>query len=324
VLTGLDGTTVCRAAMPISADGAYRAAQGVPATAASLRDDPRWERPLPWGRPVEPFADPLVQVATAATLVNVCIPLAILWLATRRRFWSVRLLLALPVVVAVLLTGYSALSSPVLDRPQTTVPTWWSVLLGVVLVPMVGVTIVACVTAFVLSLVRVRWLKWLLVLPVVAAILVAGSAALDFLIRENRQSAGSSWWSIPVDIIVLSMIGLPIVDYAAVLVLSLVRRRWRTTGLLIASALLAAILIGAIMLHSDMLMKPLIEHYDWSGWHQVGYLGAYAVGVLVLLTRPARAVGRFVSRLVRRRPATIFAPRELRRQTSPGNTEPSR
>jgi hypothetical protein len=49
------------------------------------------------------------------------------------------------------------------------------------------------------------------------------------------------------------------------------------------------------------LMKPLIEHYDWSGWHQAGYLGAYAVGALVLLARPARAVGRFVSRLVWRR-----------------------
>ena len=53
-------------------------------------------------------------------------------------------------------------------------------------------------------------------------------------------------------------------------------------------------------------MKPSVEHYDWSGWHQAGYLGAYAVGVLVLLARPARAVGRFLLRLVRRRP-TAFA-----------------
>ena len=305
VLTGLDGTTVCRLAMPISADGIYRAAPGVPATAASLRDDPRWERPLPWAHPVEPYADPLVQVATAATLINVCIPVAILWLATRRRFWSVRLLLALPVVVAVLLTGYSALSSPVLDRPQTTVPAWWGILLGLVLLPMIGIPIVAYGTAFVLSLVRVRWLKWLLALPVVAAILVAGSSALDFLIRENRQSSGSSWWSIPLDITVLSMSGLPIVAYAAVLVLSLVRRRWRKTALLIASALLAAILIGAITLWFDRLMKPLIEHYDWLGWHQAGYLGTYAVGAFVVLARPARAVARFVWRLARPRRAAI-------------------
>ena len=83
------------------------------------------------------------------------------------------------------------------------------------------------------------------------------------------------------------MSGLPIVAYAAVLVLSVVRRRWRKTGLLIAGALLAAILIVAITLLFDMQAKPLIEHYDWSGWHQAVYLGAYTVGAIVLLARPA-------------------------------------
>ena len=92
----------------------------------------------------------------------------------------------------------------------------------------------------------------------------------------------------------LSMRGLPIVAYSAVLVLSLVRRRWRKAGLFIAGALLAAMLIGAITLLSDMRQKPLIEHYSWSGWHQAVYLGAYAVGAIVLLARPARGVARFV------------------------------
>jgi hypothetical protein len=239
----------------------------------------------------------------AAALINVCIPVAILWLATRRRFWSMRLLLALPVVAAILLTSYSTLSSLILDRPQMTVPHSWGVILSVVLLVMAGVPIVAYATAFVLSLVRVRWLKWLLALPVVAAILVAGSSVLDTLTPKTPQP--TSWWSIPLDVTVLSMSGVPIVAYAAVLVLSLVRRRWRKTGLLIASALLAAILIGAIMLRSDMLMKPLIEHYDWSGWHQAVYFGAYAVGVLMLLVRPARSVARFVWRLARPRRAVI-------------------
>ncbi len=66
-------------------------------------------------------------------------------------------------------------------------PPWWGVLFGVVLLPMVGIPIVAYATAFVLSLVRVRWLKWLLALPVVAAILVAGSFGPDFL--DPRKSA---------------------------------------------------------------------------------------------------------------------------------------
>ena len=128
----------------------------------------------------------------------------------------------------------------------------------------------------------------------------------------------------PLDVTLLSMSGLPIVAYAAVLILSLVGRRWRKAGLLIAGALLAAILILAITFQSDMQAKPLIEHYNWSGWHQAVYLGAYAVGAFVLLARPARGVGRFVLWLVRGSPATILAPRGLRRQTSSGNTELSR
>ena len=203
--------------MPISANGTYRPAQGVPAKPASLRDDPRGQRPLPWVRPVEPYADPLAQVAVAATLINVCIPVVILWLATRRRFWSVRLLLALPVVAAVLLTGYSALSSLVLDRAQTTVPRWWGVLLGAVLLAMGGLPIVAYATAFVLWRGPRAMVKRLLALPVVAAILVAGYSVLITVIPGKAQPTSSSWWSTPLDITVLSLSGLPIVAYAAAL-----------------------------------------------------------------------------------------------------------
>ena len=120
VLTAPDGATVCRMAMPVTAEWTYLPAQGLAARPAASRDDPRSERPLPWVSPVEPYANPLVQVTVAATLINVCIPVAIIWLATRRRFWSMRLLLALPVVAAILLTSYSTLSSLILDRPQMT------------------------------------------------------------------------------------------------------------------------------------------------------------------------------------------------------------
>ena len=50
-----------------------------------------------------------------ATVVNVCIPVMLLWLATRRRFWSLRLLLALPAVVAVSMAGTSTLISLIPD-----------------------------------------------------------------------------------------------------------------------------------------------------------------------------------------------------------------
>jgi hypothetical protein len=237
-LTGPDGTTICRVAMPATTDGTHSPAQGLPARPAVPGNDPRWERPLPWVGPVEPYAHPLVLLVMGATLTNICIPVAILWLATRRRFWSMRLLLALPVVVAILVAGHSVLITLIPAKAQPT-----------------------------------------------------------------------SWWSTPLDITVLSMSGLPIVAYAVALVLSLVRRRWRKTGLFIAGALLAAILIGAITLLFDMLVvKPLIEHYTWSGWHQAVYLGVYAVGTLVLLLWPARRVAGLVWRLARQRHAVISPP----------------
>ncbi len=44
--------------------------QGVPARPAVPGDDPRWQRPLPWVGPVEPYADPLVLLAVGATMIN--------------------------------------------------------------------------------------------------------------------------------------------------------------------------------------------------------------------------------------------------------------
>ena len=63
VLTGPDGTTVCHAATPASAEGTYSPALGVPARPAMPGDDPRWQRPLPWVGPVEPYEHPLVLLA---------------------------------------------------------------------------------------------------------------------------------------------------------------------------------------------------------------------------------------------------------------------
>jgi hypothetical protein len=233
-LAGPDGTTVCRVAMPASAQGRDEPARGTPAKPSPPHDDPRWQRPLPWVGMVEPYAEPLVQLAMGATLVNVCIPLAILWLATRRRFWSVQLLLALPAVVAILLVGFSAVNSLDPDRRRPTEQPLWLVLVAITM---------------------------------------------------------------------FSMIGLPIVVYTIAFGSALVRRRWRKLGLLVATASLAAILIAAVMLRSDMRAKPLIEHYDWSGWHQAGYRGAYVAGALMLLARPARGLWRILRSLLRRHSA---------------------
>jgi hypothetical protein len=115
-------------------------------------------------------------------------------------------------------------------------------------------------------------------------------------------------WLVLVAITMFSMIGLPIVVYTVALGSALVRRRRRKIGFLVASASIAAILIAAIMLRFDLRVKPLIEHYDWSGWHQAGYRGAYAVGALILLARPARGMWRLLRSQLRRLSARRTSP----------------
>ena len=145
--------------MPTSADGRYRVAPGVTARPSTLDDDPRRERQLPWVRPTPIYGDPLIQAAIGATLVNVCIPVMVLWLATRRRFWSVRLLLALPLVVAVSMAGSATLISLIPDNLQQSATTWWGLVLRVALLSLSGLPVVAYTFAFILALVRRRWKK---------------------------------------------------------------------------------------------------------------------------------------------------------------------
>jgi hypothetical protein len=77
-------------------------ARGEPANHESLKNDPRWERPLPWASGGNRNSHPLAYLALAGlALVDVVVPLTVLWLATRKRFWSVRMLMALPAVIAI-------------------------------------------------------------------------------------------------------------------------------------------------------------------------------------------------------------------------------
>ncbi len=238
-LEGPDGSTICRMALATTDQGSYAPALGVPARPASPRDDPRWERPLPWVAQVEPVADPVVQLALAATLCNICIPWSILWLATRRRFFSVRLLMAMPAAVAIALTG--------------------------------------------------------------------SMAVIEILQSQNPPGPGIGYWIRYT--LLLSLGGLPIAACAYAVGSSLIRRRWRTVGLLVALAGLAAIVIGACMFGVDQLGRGSIEHYAWSGWHHAGYCGFYAVGAVSVLSWPVRWLSPRLVQLARRYRAVVRSTR---------------
>jgi hypothetical protein len=112
VLSGDHDATICTLVLPTTPDGGFEPARGTPAPPGPARDDPRWTRPLPWSRQADGLLAPQFLLALGGlALINVVVPLMILRLATRRRVWSVRLLLALPAVVAIPMTAFPAFVS---------------------------------------------------------------------------------------------------------------------------------------------------------------------------------------------------------------------
>jgi hypothetical protein len=96
-----------------------------------------------------------------------------------------------------------------------------------------------------------------------------------------------------------SLAGVPIVCFAAVAGLSLVRRRWRRLALQAGFTILASVAIGLVWLRIDIRSMPALEHYDWLGWYLAVLPGAYAVGVLLLIAWVVRGILRMTRRPTR-------------------------
>ena len=86
-------------------------------------------------------------------LLNVFVPLSLLWLAARRRPWSIRVLMALPVAAAVPLTAFQAVE-PLLPVPPLSSPLPSSPLALFALGSAVGVPLVAYVILVGVTLLR--------------------------------------------------------------------------------------------------------------------------------------------------------------------------
>jgi predicted Ser/Thr protein kinase len=222
------GQTICSMVLPTTPQGVPEPARGTPVPPGLVSRDPRWERPLPWSRGSGGMVHPLIYLRLAGlALVNVVLPLVILRAATRRRVWGVRLLMALPAVVAIPLAAFLMLRS---------------------------------------------------VTPAMA------SVATERLIMI---------------IILCTLAGLPALVYVTLIASSVLHRRWIRLAVLGVLTVLASVAVGAYWLGCDLMSKPAIEHYTWSGWHGVVLPGAYAVGVLVLIAWAVRGVARLVMRLWR-------------------------
>ena len=103
------GSTTCLLALPTTSVGTLAPPQGRLVPPGPTADDPRWARPLPWAAPIlRNIGLTGFLAATGLALVNVLLPIALLRLAARRRPWTVRLLMAVPLAAAVPLMVFRA------------------------------------------------------------------------------------------------------------------------------------------------------------------------------------------------------------------------
>ena len=191
------GATVCRVAMPTDSRGRVLAARGSVVRAQRINDDPRWARLLPWVRfikgPLGPWG---FATALGLALVNVVVPVLILRLARgRRRHWSIRTLMALPVAAAVPLM---VLLTVVPRLPLGTSPLLATEMRMFVTGTVAGLPILLCLGWMGAALFRLRLRPVLALcgLIVVTTLIVAGGwiwfdrksmAAIEHYGREGRE-----------------------------------------------------------------------------------------------------------------------------------------
>ena len=155
----------------------------------------------------------------------------------------------------------------------------------------------------ILRLVALRrpWtLRLMMALPVAAAVPLTAFVALEPLIPALSAPYPSSSRIL---VTLGSLAGIPIVCFAATACRSLVCRRWRELALLTGLTILASLAIGLVWLRIDARSMPAIEHYDWSGWHLVVFIGAYAVGIFIPIARVIRGMLRLPRRAQQAVPA---------------------
>ncbi len=166
------GRTVCRQVLPATPEGDYQRPSGSLVPAGQVPDDPRWTRPLPWTGPVRRVAAPSwVFALVGLALVNVVLPIAMLRLAARRRPWTIRLLMMLPLAAAVPLCCYLAVE-PLMPVQVEPLPPYPRLLFA--LATLAGLPVVALAALAGWGLVRLRWKR----LGALVALTALASAAI--------------------------------------------------------------------------------------------------------------------------------------------------
>jgi hypothetical protein len=189
--TGL-GASVCRSVLPTTPTGALAPPRGLPVQPGLDRFDPRWMRPLPWAQLID--NDDLgscLLVVIVLALFNGFLPFLILFLAARRRPWTMRLMLALPLAAAVPLTAV-VVFEPLIPALPAPFPSSSRLLFA--LGSLAGIPIVSLAAAIGFCLVRRRWKQLALFagLTVLASVVI-GLAWLRFDWRSMPTVEHYTW-----------------------------------------------------------------------------------------------------------------------------------
>jgi hypothetical protein len=172
VVSGRSAATVCRQVLPATESGDYGPPAGARVPAGLVPDDPRWTRPLPWTGPVgRVIAPSWVFTLMGLALVNVVLPIAMLRLAARRRPWTLRVLMMLPVVAAIPLCSYMALE-PLMPAQVDPLPPYPKLLFALATIAGLPILTFAILAGW--SLVRLRWKR----IVMLAGLTVLASAAI--------------------------------------------------------------------------------------------------------------------------------------------------
>ena len=171
LLTRGMGMTVCRASLPTDSRGAYEPPHGALVSPGLAGADPRWERPLPWTTWAGGALNALNFLTVGGlALLNVVLPLAIIRLAARRRPWSIRVMMALPVAVAAPLTALLTIEPSMLPNAPLLLLSP-SILFG--LGTVAGLPVVIFAGLILASAFRLRWRRLALVVALTFLVTVA-------------------------------------------------------------------------------------------------------------------------------------------------------
>ncbi len=120
-----------------------------------------------------------------------------------------------------------------------------------------------------------RWRSMLIVTGL--AVLTFGIIALRFLSRDPQGD-------LPLGpLLAMSVGGLALLAWPRALLSSLFRGDWRRVRWLLGGTLAASIALAAIVLSVASQWKSPEQHYSWQRWWLILLLGAFAVGMLMVL-----------------------------------------